>query len=51
MLGNLNDVILDESFTIPVASAKHVTALRANVNGFRWRAIESVDYSGVWLGA
>ena len=49
LLSSLNDVILDESFSIAVAPAKHVTALRSKVNGFRWHAIESVDYTGVWL--
>jgi peptide/nickel transport system substrate-binding protein len=51
MLGNLNDLILDQSFSIPIATGKHVTAVRANVNGFRWRAAESIDYSGIWLSA
>jgi peptide/nickel transport system substrate-binding protein len=51
LLSQLNDLILDESFSIPVATAKHVTVIRSNVTGFRWRASEAVDYSGVWLGA
>lgn len=50
VLSSLNDLILDESFSVPVATAKHVTAVRSNVNGYRWRAAESVDYSGIWLG-
>ncbi len=50
-LSNLNDLILDQSFSIPVATARHVTVVRSNVNGFRWRASESVDYSGIWLSA
>ena len=49
LLGELNDLILDQSFSIPVATGKHVSAVRANVNGFRWRAAESIDYSGIWL--
>ena len=51
LLSSLNDTILDESFSIPVATAKHVTALRNTVQGFRWHAVESVDYSGIWLSA
>ncbi|HEX8966649.1 MAG TPA: ABC transporter substrate-binding protein [Chloroflexota bacterium] len=51
VLSQLNDVILDQSFSIPVATAKHVTVVRSNVNGFRWRASEAVDYSAIWLGA
>jgi hypothetical protein len=47
----LNDLILDTSFSVPVATAKHTTAVQANVNGFRWRASEAVDYSGIWLSA
>ncbi len=48
-LSQLNDVILDQSFSFPVATAKHVTAVRSTVNGFAWRASEAVDYSGIWL--
>jgi peptide/nickel transport system substrate-binding protein len=51
VLGQLNDVILDQSFSIPVATAKHVTVVRSNVNGFAWRASEAVDYTGVWLSS
>jgi peptide/nickel transport system substrate-binding protein len=51
LLTELNDVILDQSFSIPVATAKHVTVARSKVNGFRWRAIESVDYANIWLSA
>jgi peptide/nickel transport system substrate-binding protein len=51
LLASLNDLILDESFSIPVATAKHVTIVRSNVNDFRWHAAESVDYSGIWLSA
>jgi peptide/nickel transport system substrate-binding protein len=51
LLSQLNDLILDESFSIPVATAKHVTVLGSHVNGFGWRASEAVDYSGIWLSA
>ncbi len=51
ILASLNDLVLDQSFSIPVATGKHMTALRAGVNGFRWRAAESVDYTGIWLSA
>jgi ABC-type transport system substrate-binding protein len=51
LLASLNDLILDESFSIPVATAKHVTIVRSNVNDFRWHAAESVDYSGIWISA
>jgi peptide/nickel transport system substrate-binding protein len=51
LLSQLNDLILDTSFSAPVATAKHVAVLRAGVNGFGWRASEAVDYSGVWLSA
>jgi ABC-type transport system substrate-binding protein len=50
LLGQLNDLILDQSFSVPVATAKHVTVTRSAVNGFGWRASEAVDYTGVWLG-
>jgi peptide/nickel transport system substrate-binding protein len=50
ILGNLNDLILDESFTIPVATSKHLTLMRSNVNGFRFQpGIESASYTDVWL--
>jgi peptide/nickel transport system substrate-binding protein len=49
LLSDLNDLILDQCFSIPIATAKHVTAVQAKVNGFRWRASEAVDYSGIWL--
>jgi len=50
ILGKLNDLILDESFTIPVATSKHITLLRSNVNGFRFQpGIESASYTDVWL--
>ena len=49
LLDGLNDVILDQSFSIAAAPAKHVTVTRANVNGFRWHAVESIDYTGIWL--
>jgi peptide/nickel transport system substrate-binding protein len=51
ILSDLNDLILDQSFTLPVATGKHVTVLRTRVNGFRWRLIESVDYAGIWMSA
>jgi peptide/nickel transport system substrate-binding protein len=51
LLSQLNDLILDTSFSIPVATAKHVTLARSGVNGFAWRASEAVDYSGIWLSA
>ncbi len=51
ILGQLNDLILDESFSIPVAPAKHVTVVTDKVNGFGWKAVESVDYANVWLSA
>jgi peptide/nickel transport system substrate-binding protein len=51
LFGQLNDLILDSSFSVPVATAKHMTAVQTNVNGFRWRASEAVDYSGIWLSA
>jgi peptide/nickel transport system substrate-binding protein len=51
LLAQLNDLILDTSFSVPVATAKHITAVQANVNGFAWRASEAVDYSGIWLNA
>jgi peptide/nickel transport system substrate-binding protein len=50
-LSQLNDFLLDESFTMPVATAKHVTVTRAAVNGFAWRASEAIDYRGIWLTA
>jgi len=50
LLSQLNDLILDLSFSVPVATAKHVTVAGSAVNGFAWRASEAVDYSGVWLG-
>lgn len=50
ILSNLNDLILDESFTIPVATSKHITLMRSNVNGFRFQpGIESASYTDVWL--
>jgi peptide/nickel transport system substrate-binding protein len=49
LLSDLNDLILDQCFSIPIATAKHVTAVQAKVNGFAWRASEAVDYSGIWL--
>jgi peptide/nickel transport system substrate-binding protein len=51
LLSQLNDLILDESFSVPIATAKHVTVVRSNVNGYRWRASEAVDYAGIWLSA
>jgi ABC-type transport system substrate-binding protein len=51
LLSDLNDLILDQCFSIPIATAKHVTAVQAKVNGFAWRASEAVDYSGIWLAA
>jgi peptide/nickel transport system substrate-binding protein len=51
LLSDLNDLILDQCFSIPIATAKHVTAVQAKVNGFRWRASEAVDYSGIWLAS
>jgi peptide/nickel transport system substrate-binding protein len=48
LLDNLNDIILDQSFSVPIAPAKHQTITRANVNGFRWHAVESIDWTGVW---
>jgi peptide/nickel transport system substrate-binding protein len=50
LLSQLNDLILEESFSVPVATAKHVSVVRSAVNGFGWRASEAVDYTGVWLG-
>jgi ABC-type transport system substrate-binding protein len=50
ILGSLNDLILDESFTIPVATAKHLTLVRSNVNGFRFQpGIESANYTDTWI--
>ncbi len=51
LLSQLNDLILDTSFSVPVATAKHVTVLHSGVNGFAWRASEAIDYSGIWLSA
>jgi peptide/nickel transport system substrate-binding protein len=51
LLSQLNDLILDQSFSVPVATAKHVTAMRSGVNGFAWRASEAVEYTGIWLSA
>ena len=51
MLANLNDLILDESFSLAISPAKHVTATRANVNGLRWFVNEALDYSNMWLSA
>ena len=51
MLSSLNDLILDESFSLAISPAKHVTATRANVNGLRWFINEALDYSNMWLSA
>jgi peptide/nickel transport system substrate-binding protein len=51
LLSSLNDLILDESFSLAISPAKHVTAMRASVNGVRWFISEALDYSNVWLSA
>lgn len=47
----LNDVLLDECFTIPVASSPGNVVSRSNVNGFAWRLSGSLQYADVWLSA
>jgi peptide/nickel transport system substrate-binding protein len=47
---DLDDEILDQSFAMPIAPAKHVVALASNVHGFRFRLIEANVYTDTWLG-
>ncbi|HEX8967543.1 MAG TPA: ABC transporter substrate-binding protein [Chloroflexota bacterium] len=47
----MNDVLLDECFTIPVASSPGNVVSRSTVNGLAWRLNGSLQYSDVWLAA
>jgi peptide/nickel transport system substrate-binding protein len=47
----MNDLLLDESFTVPVASSPGNVVSRAGVNGFAWRLSGSLQYADVSLGA
>jgi peptide/nickel transport system substrate-binding protein len=47
----LNDLLLDESFTIPVASAPGNVVAHAAVHDFAWRLSGSLSYTNVWLAA
>ncbi len=45
----LNDVLLDECFTIPVASSPANVVCKSSVNGVNWRLSGSLLYDGIWL--
>ena len=47
----MNDLLLDECFTIPVASSPGNVVSRATVQGFSWRLSGSLQYADVWLSA
>ena len=49
LYSQLNDLLLDECFTIPVASSPGNVVSRSTVNGFAWRLSGSVQYADVWL--
>ena len=47
----MNELLLDESFTVPVASSPGNIVSRAGVSGFAWRLSGSLQYADVSLGA
>jgi ABC-type transport system substrate-binding protein len=51
LLSSLNDLVLDESFSLAISPSKHTVALRTNVNGFRSFINEAVDYANIFLSA
>ncbi|MBV9581408.1 MAG: ABC transporter substrate-binding protein [Chloroflexi bacterium] len=46
---DLDDEILDQSFSMAVAPSKHVVSLASNVHGFRFRLTEANVYTDTWL--
>ncbi|MBI2756568.1 MAG: ABC transporter substrate-binding protein [Chloroflexi bacterium] len=47
----LNDLILDEAFVVPVTSAPAKIAARAGVEGITYNQHQGINFSDVWLGA
>ena len=47
----LNDILLDECFTIPVASSPMNVVSSTAVNGPTWRLSGGLQYDGIWLSA
>jgi peptide/nickel transport system substrate-binding protein len=47
----MNDLLLDEAFTLPVAASPGNVIARGGVNGFAWRLSGELLYSDVWLAA
>ena len=45
----MNDLLLDESFTLPVAASPGNVISRSGVNGFAWRLSGELLYGDVWL--
>jgi peptide/nickel transport system substrate-binding protein len=47
----MNDLLLDEAFTLPVAASPGNVIARGSVNGFAWRLSGELLYSNIWLTA